>query len=154
MTSDKPNGPDAIPDSWVDAGGLALARVRRVAGDLTSQVTSQLEGVRTQVHEQLAGRLDAFAEEARDSQTRVESRIAELQAEALALPAHAQARLEELQIEARAAVDRLEAGALELRVQLAAASREPLQTLDRLAVLGRGLLRRGRRDDVERPTDS
>ncbi len=154
MTSDKPNGSDAVPDSWVDAGGLALARVRQAAGDFTAQVTSQLEGVRTQLREQVAGRLDDFDEEARDSQTRVESRIAELQAEALALPAHAQARLEELQVQAGAVVSGLEARALELRVQLAAASREPWQALDRLTALGQSFVGRGRRDDAEGPTET
>lgn len=117
----------------VGAGDVALAHVRRAANDLTAQLTGHVEEVRTQVldaarsHreaaeqararvvEQLSNRLEELAEESRDAQTQVESRIARLQAEALAL--------------------------LE---QLAAASRGPLEAFDRLAARGETVVRQKR----------
>ena len=74
--------------AWVGVGDLALARVREVAGDVTSQLAGQVEEVRSQllgaarstrgaaeqaqarVLEQVTGRLDELERVIRDAQTR------------------------------------------------------------------------------------
>lgn len=152
MTTAKQLASDAVEafSALVRAGDPS--RLQTLAGDLTTQVTSQLEEVRTQVLdaqratagaaeetrirllEQLTARLDELAEESREAQTGVEARIAELQAEALALPAQARARLEGLQADLGPAVERLEARALEVRDQLVAALPAEWAGLERLLV--------------------
>ena len=168
MTTEKQPGFDASKPfyAWIGAGDLALARVRKAAGDLTSHLASQVDEVRAhvldaargtrgaarqaqaRVLEQLGARLDELSQEARDSQTKVESRIAELQAEALGFPQQAQSRVEEVQAEVRALVERFEARAVELREQLAAASREQLEAYDRLATRGETVVSRARETDA------
>ena len=119
--------------AWVGVGDLALARVRAVAGDFTSQLAGQV-----------TSRMEELARESRDAQTRTESRIAELQAEALAVPRAAQTRVEEVQAEVKALVDRFEARVRELRDQLTAASREQLEAYDRLAARGETVVGRAK----------
>lgn len=91
--------------AYVGAGDLAVEKLRKVATDLHGR----LEDVRGRgVSDTVVGRLDALSKDAKEAQTKIEGRFAELQTE---LPKQAEARFAEL----KALPDRLEALLQELQ---------------------------------------
>lgn len=104
--------------AWVGAGELAVETLRKAALDLQAQLdTARAKSPKSvdEARERLAGRLDTLA---KDAQSRIESGVTELQADAKALPGSAQARLTELQSEVKERFAKIEARLAELSTEI------------------------------------